>query len=278
MEETVDGCVLRSVPRGRGSPAPERAVFRLATQRRAARHLGAQRRGGGDGDRRQSSLSASSTPITVKASDFACADLELIWALIPAEITLRGRDAARVCVCGDTNPFDQNCGLAASQRLEKSVIAITQTLNLKSRSGAEICHGTSLCWGMDGLFEVILSKTTESHELIQLKFKHLEHRNWNHKAFTCSAPPTGAESNQAALNLEKVNTTVRMCIIRVTTALIHIKNTTLNITYTRTADTFLTNRYFFVFICYFSSSVWTNLHTETGAVWYWKSSPCKIVI
>lgn len=34
--------------------------------------------GGGDGDRRQSSLSASSTPITVKASDFACADLELI--------------------------------------------------------------------------------------------------------------------------------------------------------------------------------------------------------
>lgn len=47
MEETVDGCVLRSVPRGRGSPAPERAVFRLATQRRAARHLGAQRRGGG---------------------------------------------------------------------------------------------------------------------------------------------------------------------------------------------------------------------------------------
>lgn len=55
--------------------------------------------GGGDGDRRQSSLSASSTPITVKASDFACADLELIWALIPAEITLRGRDAARVCVC-----------------------------------------------------------------------------------------------------------------------------------------------------------------------------------
>lgn len=248
MEETVDGCVLRSVPRGRGSPAPERAVFRLATQRRAARHLGAQRGvGGGDGDRRQSSLSASSTPITVKASDFACADLELIWALIPAEITLRGRDAARVCVCGDTNPFDQNCGLAASQRLEKSVIAITQTLNLKSRSGAEICHGTSLCWGMDGLFEVILSKTTESHELIQLKFKHLEHRNWNHKAFTCSAPLTGAESNQAALNLEKVNTTVRMCIIRVTTALIHIKTLPWILHIHVLLYTFLTNRYLFFF-------------------------------
>ena len=50
MEETVDGYVLRSVPKGRGSPAPERAVFRLATQRRAARHLGAQRGGGTETD------------------------------------------------------------------------------------------------------------------------------------------------------------------------------------------------------------------------------------
>lgn len=226
MEETVDGCVLRSVPRGRGSPAPERAVFRLATQRRAARHLGAQRRGGGteidaSPPCQPAPLLSPSRLLILPVPTWSSSEL---WS---QRRSLCVGETQLVCVCvwryqpvwSELWPHS----IAASQRLEKSVIAITQTLNLKSRSGAEICHGTSLCWGMDGLFEVILSKATESHELIQLKFKHLEHRNWNHKAFTCSAPLTGAESNQAALNLEKVNITVRMCIIRVTTALIHIK-------------------------------------------------------
>lgn len=61
----VEGCVLRTV-----QLLPERAVFRLATQQRAARHLGA---------RRELEIDASPPAllhITVKAPDFACVDLE----------------------------------------------------------------------------------------------------------------------------------------------------------------------------------------------------------
>lgn len=107
-----DGEAMRSVYDAKGpkQQMPEWAVFRLATQQRAAHHLSAQR-GGGDG--RRSSLSASSHHITVRSSDLVCVDLESLSNPLSFDpygnhsigLVNKGRD--RSCVCDKVNTYEQ---------------------------------------------------------------------------------------------------------------------------------------------------------------------------